>query len=565
MSASWEKIEDVFVSALEHSPDTRETYLNRVCGDDSSLRVEVESLLASHEQARDFIEAPAVAFVSDLITEHSDDDISQAINGQRIGSYQLIREIGRGGMGTVYLARRADEQYEKFVATKVVRRGMDTEEIVRRFRNERQILAHLEHPNIARLLDGGTTDDGRPYLVMEYVEGTPVNEYCDTHRLTTNERLRIFRTICQAVQHAHQHLVVHRDLKPSNILITKDGTPKLLDFGIAKVLNPELSALSMEQTLTELRVLTPDYASPEQVRGEKLTTTSDVYSLGIVLYELLTGHRPYRSLSTPPHELARVICEQEPAKPSTAITRVEVITHGDTKASITITPESVSRTRATQPDKLRRQLSGDLDNIILMALRKEPARRYTSVGQMASDIQRYLENLPVGARKNSFKYRAKKFVRRNWVGVAAAGVIVLSLMGGMVATLWQAREARAQASAAQTEKAKAESINAFLAKMLKYSNPLVAVPGTNGSATTMQDVLDEAAKRLETGEFANQPEVRAELEKIIADSYYGQGKQELYLQHLKEYVRLQKSLNREDHPKPLVADSSWAGILLTDR
>ena len=426
----WEQLREMFRVAIEHEPQQRAAYLDQACDHNPALRAEIESLLASHDHANDFIEMPAFANTLKVITELPVEQLA----GQRIGQYKIIREIGRGGMGTVYLAERADEQYQKLVAIKVVRRGMDTEDILRRFRNERQILANLDHPNIARLLDGGTTDDGLPFLVMDYVEGMPVTDYCDHHRLTTNKRLKLFRMICAAVQHAHQHQVVHRDLKPSNILITTDGTPKLLDFGIAKVLNPELSALTVEQTLTELRVLTPDYASPEQVRGEKIKATSDVYSLGVLLYELLTGHRPYRSTSTPTHELARVICELEPAKPSTAITSVEVITHGETKPQTTITPESVSRARDTQPDKLRRRLSGDLDNIVLMALRKEPARRYQSAAQLSSEIERHLTGLPVIARQDSLGYRIGKLVLRRKARIAAAAVVVLALLLGIVAT-----------------------------------------------------------------------------------------------------------------------------------
>jgi serine/threonine protein kinase len=545
----WGQLREMFRVAIESKPQQREAYLDEACANDPLLRVEIESLLASHDRAEDFIETPAFAGGVKAITESP----GEQIEGQRIGQYQIIREIGRGGMGTVYLAARADEQYEKLVAIKIVRRGMDSEDILRRFRNERQILANLDHPNIARLLDGGTTRDGLPYLVMEYVEGKPVTDYCDQHRLPTSERLQLFRTICEAVQHAHQNLVVHRDLKPSNILITEEGTPKLLDFGIAKVLNPELSALPTDHTLTELRVLTPDYASPEQVRGEKLTTTSDVYSLGIVLYELLTGHRPYRSTGTPLHELARVICEQEPVKPSTAIANIEIVTHGETKPR-TITPESVSSARDTLPNKLRRGLSGDLDNIILMALRKEPVRRYATVSQFSEDISRHLDGLPVVARKDTFKYRATKFVRRNRLGVAAAVVILLSLLGGIVATIWQAR-------VAQREKVRAESISNFLEKMLAFSNPSFKVPGKKGGETTMKDVLDEAARRLDSEEFSNQLEVKARLEKIIGDSYGGQGRQDLWEEHLQKYIDIQRGLHGENDPQTIAATATLAAIL----
>jgi TolB-like protein/predicted Ser/Thr protein kinase len=425
----WGELKELFRIAVEHEPPQRAAFLDQACASDPALRAEIESLLASYDHAGNFIETPAADGAIKAIAELSVEQFA----GRRIGSYRLIREIGQGGMGTVYLAERADELYKKLVAIKIVRRGMDSDDIVRHFRKERQILASLENPNIARLLDGGTTEDGRPYIVMEYVEGTSVTEYCDEYRLTTNARLALFRTICEAVHYAHQNLVIHRDLKPSNILITENGTPKLLDFGIAKVLNPETPTDLTERTRTELRALTPDYASPEQILGEKPTRASDVYSLGIVLYELLTGQRPYRSLNLSAHELARLVCEQEPVRPSAAVNQVEVVTRGH-NAPRTITPESVSRARDTQPKKLRRQLTGDLDNIILMALRKEPQRRYESAAQFSADIGRYLDGLPVLARKDTFAYRAGKFVRRQKKGIWAASTVLMALLIGIVAT-----------------------------------------------------------------------------------------------------------------------------------
>ncbi|MCU1263882.1 MAG: serine/threonine protein kinase [Acidobacteria bacterium] len=529
----WPQVEKIVSAALESAPEQWPALLDQACADNAQLRAEVVSLLGYQEKVVNFIEQPALA-----LTPESFLDSGLALTNQRLGSYKLLREIGRGGMGTVYLAERADEQYQKLVAIKIVRRGMDTDDILRRFRNERQILASLDHPNIARLLDGGTTDDGLPYLVMEYVEGVPVTDYCEAQRLSTNERLQIFRTICAAVQHAHQKLVMHRDLKPSNILITPDGVPKLLDFGIAKVFNQTVAEPSAEYTLTGLPVFTPYYASPEQVRGETLTTTSDVYSLGLLLYELLTGLHPYHSRNTPPHELVHIICDQEPARPSDAIADFRL-----QKAE----SETSFRTEIGNPKSLR----GDLDNIILMALRKEPARRYASVDQFSEDVRRHLDGLPVVARKDTFKYRATKFMRRNRLGVAAAAIILLSLVGGMVATAWQARAARA-------EKVKAESVNTFLKRLLTYSNPLVNVPGKSGGETTMKDVLNEAAKRLDSPEFSSQLEVRAQLEKILADSYFGQGRQDLWEVHLKKFIAIQTSLYSEDSPQTIEATAQKA-------
>jgi serine/threonine protein kinase len=553
LNEAWHRIEEVFVAALEHNPATRESYVEKECGADVSLRAEVQSLLASHEQARDFIEAPAVAFVHELLpveltSDEAAADAASSVDGQRVGNYEIERELGRGGMGTVYLAHRADDQYKKLVAIKIVRRGMDTQDIVRRFRNERQILASLEHTNIARLLDGGTTGDGVPYIVMEYVEGVAITNYCDEHRLKTSERLQLFRTVGAAVQYAHQNLVVHRDLKPSNILVTADGTPKLLDFGIAKLLSPELSADTAEHTLTELRILTPDYASPEQVRGETLTTTSDIYSLGVVLYELLTGHRPYHLINHAPHELARVIGEQEPTKPSTAAASIEILTRGDgAKPQTAITPESVSLARDTQPDKLRRRLSGDLDNIVLKAMRKEPARRYDSAAQLAADIERHLDGLPVLARKDTFNYRAGKFVRRHKAGVAAAALVAASLMTGVIVATWQAHVAARERDRARVEATKAERINIFLQDMLAFSNPSWSSPNTQkGREVTINEMLDEVAPRLES-ELSGQPEVKAALERTIGDSYTSQTRNELAERYLKAALDTDLKLYGEDN------------------
>jgi serine/threonine protein kinase/tetratricopeptide (TPR) repeat protein len=385
------KLTEVFESALERAPDEREGFLAEVCEGDDALRNQVETLLESYRHTGDTDSTPKLL----IDTEATEVSVNPFI-GRRIGSYKLVREIGHGGMGAVYLAMRADEEFQKRVAIKLIKRGMDTDFIIRRFRNERQILAGLDHPNIARLLDGGTTEDGLPYFVMEYVEGQPIHYYSDTHRLSTTERLRLFLKACGAVEYAHHNLIVHRDLKPSNILVTSEGTPKLLDFGIAKLLNPDIAPQTLDPTTMNLRLMTPEYASPEQARGEAVTSASDVYSLGVLLYELLTGRRPYKIQGRAPEEVARVICDIEPEKPSVAIFRSERVKLSDERF-IDITPESVSATRDGSPENLRRQLTGDLDNIVLKALRKEPQRRYRSVAQLARDIERRLQGLPISA------------------------------------------------------------------------------------------------------------------------------------------------------------------------
>jgi non-specific serine/threonine protein kinase/serine/threonine-protein kinase len=494
---------DLLDEALKRQAAERAAFLSQACAGDATLRSEVESLIASFEQSPDFIEASALAGIGELFSEE------QPMEGRRLGHYQLVRELGRGGMGAVYLAERADEYREK-VALKLVKRGMDTEFVVRRFRHERQILASLHHPNIARLLDGGTTEDGLPYFVMEYIEGEPVDEYCDHHNLSIIERLKLFRTICAAVHYAHQNLVIHRDLKPGNILIAADGTVKLLDFGIARILNPEISQ-TVEKTATMMRLMTPEYASPEQVRGEQVTTASDVYSLGVILYELLTGHRPYRITSILPSDIERVICEQEPIRPSTAITRVEERLTAD-GTSVRVTPEQVSRTREGQPEKLQRRLRGDLDNIVLMALRKEPQRRYASVEHFSEDIRRHLEGLPVTARKDTPGYRAAKFIRRHKVGVGAAALVLLSLVAGLIGTITQAR--RAQAAQARAERLLKEARGLTSQLLFEFHDSIEKLPG----ATPARALLVKRALQV-YGELARETGNDEGLKEELATAY----------------------------------------------
>jgi len=434
----WSQIENIFVAVSPLAPAQRESLLAKQCGDDLELRREVEAMLASHDKAEKFIEAPAFVFGGEWLGEHA---IEREEAGERLGPYELLHEIGEGGMGAVYLATRADDQYRKQVAVKLIKRGFDTEDMRRRFRHERQILASLDHPNIARLIDGGTTNDGRPYLVMDYVEGAPITRYGDEHELSIRERLAMFRTVCSAVHYAHQNLVIHRDLKPGNVLVTADGTPKLLDFGIAKLLDTEVAETS-EHTVTMLGVMTPEYASPEQVCGEQVTTASDVYSLGVLLYELLSGHRPYRITSRRPDEIVRVICEVEPDKPSTAgrmhtADRRKGATHREGQPA-TEGQKSIQQSAIRNAKFLR----GDLDNIVLMAMRKEPARRYASVEQFSEDVRRHLEGLPVIARKDTFVYRGTKFVNRHRFGVAAAALVVVSLFLGIVLSVREERKAQ---------------------------------------------------------------------------------------------------------------------------
>ncbi|MEN3332354.1 MAG: eukaryotic-like serine/threonine-protein kinase [Blastocatellia bacterium] len=425
----WPQVEEILHHALGLPRGERAAYLIHACGGDEALRKEVESLLAFDEPEDGFLESPAPPLV--------DADLEPAAGiapGHRIGAYEVAREIGTGGMGAVYEAVRADDQYRKQVAIKLIKRGMDTDFILRRFRNERQILANLDHPNIARLLDGGATEDGLPYLVMEYIEGQPITEYADERSLPTAERLKLFRSVCAAVEYAHQHLVIHRDIKPNNILVTAEGVPKLLDFGISKLLSTDRSGDTA--TATAMRLMTPEYASPEQVKGEAITTASDVYSLGVLLYELLTGHRPYRLKSRAPHEVFKAVIEEQPEKPSVAVTHDDGIVSREGATRSPLAAVSTTRRREGQPAKLRRRLRGDLDNIVLMALRKEAGRRYASTAEFSEDVRRHLEGLPVIARKDTFVYRGAKFIRRHRAAfLAASAVALLCLLAG-VALFW---------------------------------------------------------------------------------------------------------------------------------
>jgi serine/threonine protein kinase/tetratricopeptide (TPR) repeat protein len=505
----WQRINEMFHAALVLDCEERSAFLVAECDGDDALRVNVEALLTSHHEAEGFIQGSVFADAAELLVE----DEAQAMIGQHIGLYKIIREIGRGGMGTVYLATRDDDQYEKQVAIKVVKRGMDTDLVLDRFRNERQILAGFDHPNIARLFDGGSTENGLPYFIMEYIEGQTIDEYCDGQRLSTAARLELFRTVCSAVQYAHQNLVIHRDIKPSNILVTADSVPKLLDFGIAKLLDAEANQ-ARATTAIMLRVMTPEYASPEQVRGEHVTTVSDVYSLGVLLYELLSGHSPYHFKTLLPQDIAQVISDSEPEKPSTVINRVEEVTTGGRKGR-KLTPESVSKTRDGRPEKLRRKLAGDLDNIVLMAMRKEPSRRYSSVGQFSEDIRRHLEGLPVVARKATLSYRGAKFIRRNTVAVVAASVISLILIAGVAATGWATHVARRERARAEAAGARAERRFNQVRKLahsvlFDYNEAIQDLPG---STPVRERLVKDALEYLDSlaGEANDDPSLQREL------------------------------------------------------
>src|SRR6266576_5660358 len=455
----WKQIEAIFEQALELKANERAAFVQKSCTGDEELRREVESLLESHASAGGFIDDRSL-FISEAGLKDDDEDVRV---GQLIGAYRIVREIGRGGMGAVYLAERADEQYRRRVAIKVIKRGMDTDAVLRHFRKERQILADFDHPNIARLFDGGTTVNVLPYFVMEYIEGVPIDQYCTVSALSIEERLELFLQVCTAVSYAHRHTVIHRDIKMSNILVTSEGIPKLLDFGIAKILQPGAGPEAL-MTMTGVRPMTPEYASPEQVRGGPVTTASDVYSLGIVLYELLVGRSPYRFTSRSPLDLAREITDTEPPRPST----------GAGGKDLKLDPTGIRNSKV---------LKGDIDNIVLMALRKEPDRRYQSVEQFSEDIHRHLGNRPVLARKDTVRYRAAKFIQRNKLAVAAALLLLASLVAGLIATTWQAH--RATVEKARAEKRFNDVRHLAHSVLFDYHDAVKNLPG----ATPVRELL----------------------------------------------------------------------------
>lgn len=471
----WKQIKEIFDEAAELNKSAQVQYLDSACSEDTDLRQAIEKMLAVENDAESFLEESPL--------ETLEKSNQEELSNQHLGSYKLLKEIGRGGMGRVFLAERYDKEFKKKVAVKIVKRGMDTDDILRRFRHERQILAQLEHPNIAHLIDGGTTEDGLPYFVMEYVEGEDIISYSDSHKLNLNERLKLFCEVCAAVQFAHQNLVVHRDLKPSNIIITQNTIPKLLDFGISKL----LTATDDQGTVTSLGMMTPAYASPEQAKGKNVTTATDVYSLGVVLYELLTGHLPYHFDSNNPNEMAQVISSTEPQKPSLAIHE-------------TNNPKS----QIPSPKSLR----GDLDNIVLMALRKDVERRYSSVEQFSEDIRRYLSNLPVRARSETFGYRAVKFLQRNRIAATASVLVFLTLFGGIIST-WR------QSAIAENERKLAEARFNEVRELannvvFKYHDEIKNLPGS----TKVREMLVKDAltylDRLSQNSLAN-PNLQREL------------------------------------------------------
>lgn len=525
----WTEADSLFQELLALTPDQRASHLRRAAGDDEELYQLVADLLRSLDTASELLEnrTLVVSAQDALLAEDpvghgplAGGDFSGGEEvGRRLGAYRLLEEIGRGGSGTVYLAERVDGEFDQRVAIKLLRRGLDTDDLLARFRAERQILASLNHPNIARLLDGGATDDGRPYLVMELVEGTPIDEYCKTARLTIDERLRLFVTVGRAVGYAHRNLIVHRDLKPSNILVTGDGTVKLLDFGIAKLLDDSAREHSTPHTRTGMRLLTPEYASPEQLLGGPITTAADIYQLGVLLCRLISGQRPYATGSRSQFELERAITEAPPRAPSTLV-------DSDFAASC-----------RTDARRLARRLRGDLDTIVLVALRKEPERRYPAVGEMVADVERHLAGQPLVARPDTWGYRTRKLIRRHPGRAAVAIAAILALAGYLGTLVRHAERVEAERDRALVESAKVREVSDFLISLFEASDP----DQTDGQTLTALDLVRRGEAN--AGLLDDRPAIKAEMLGVIGGLYIQLGEFERAEQLLRDALAIKRDLH----------------------
>lgn len=510
----------------------------RVCPD-PELRRDVLSFLACEPESAGYLEA----FVESLAAKRPE---PPDLAGKHIGAWRLLRPLGRGGMGLVYEAERVDGAYEQRSALKLLTTALVGTEAYERFLGERQILAGLEHPAIARIVDGGVTEDGTPWFAMEHVEGEPIDAYCDRRRLGIRERLELILQVCTAVEHAHRRLVVHRDLKPANVLVTEERQVKLLDFGIAKLLDAEGAAQAAPPTRTALRMMTPEYASPEQVRGAAVTTASDVYQLGLLLYELLTGHRPYVLGHRGAGELERVICEQAPTRLSSVILREETV-----KPSTGVSPstvEEVCRLRRSSPARLRRRLRGDLETIVLKALRKEPDRRYGSADRLAEDIRRHLAGLPVTARPDTWIYRGRKFLGRHALGASAtaAGLFLATGLTAFYMIRIQGERDRAEAALdrVQAEAAKAQQVGEFLTGLFRSADPREA----RGAELTARELLDRGVEQVDR-ELAAQPEIQANMLRVLGRTYLELDVYDRAESLLTRALELHRQVLGENHPE----------------
>ncbi len=542
---------EVLADAQELDPEGRESFVGEACRGDEALRREVLSLLNCDELTVDILDGGPLPLRGFDRKDPAGGSTSQLYEGRRIGPYRVERMLDEGGMGTVALAVREDG-FRQRVALKLIKTGMLSEEVLSRFRTERQILGRLEHPNIAGIHDGGTTEDGMPYFAMEYVEGETISDYCEARQLSTRGRLELFRKVCSAVQVAHQNLVVHRDLKPGNILVTSGGVPKLIDFGIAKPLGAELAAQSLKTTQGR-SPMTPKYASPEQFGNERITPASDVYSLGVVLFQLLTGEFPYPVDSLSPSELERVICEVEPRKPSTAVWKRPERRAVEETAADHRAPERPGKPApgVAERRRLAGRLAGDLDHILLKALRKEPRHRYGSVEKLSDDIRRHLEHLPVDASKGAFTYRAGKFIRRNRLALA----VVLLILGSSVTTTVLWRRAGSAEEQAVLERDRATQALGLLKDSFKASNPNQA----KGRNPTALDVLEEGKRKVEALE---DPALKADVLDTLGSVYKNLGRYAAAKELLTRSLDIRCGIHSGDHADLAKAINNQASLHL---
>jgi eukaryotic-like serine/threonine-protein kinase len=529
----WQRLNELFFHAARLQGAERQAFIARETQGEHELERELLALLERGDERRG---SPPTRTLGGGLSLTPREE--RSLVGRVVANYQLVSVLGRGGAGTVFLGERADKQFSGKVAVKVVDRA-GAADLGMRFRAERQILASLNHPNIARLIDAGETDDGQPYLVMEYVEGKPLDQYCDESRLDLRKRLKLFIDICAAVQYAHQNLIIHRDLKPANILVTADGTAKLLDFGIAKLLNRNNSSnTASELTRMNERLLTPEYASPEQIIAGAVTTATDVYSLGIVLYRLLTGLRPYDlSGATSQLEMERAICVADPPRPSASVQRAmqSAPAHGEQPIA------ALALARGVSPERLRRRLIGDLDAIVMRALRKEPQHRYTSVERLVADIRHYLENEPVQARQGNWIYYTQRFVRRHTTAVAASAGFLIFVIAVAIVMSIQRQSIAAALERATHDRERAEKVSQFMLDVFSAADPF-----TNfGKEPTARILLDQAARTIQS-DLTQQPEVRARLLEAIGRSYRRMGQPERAVAYLQDSLRIQRQLLQKD-------------------
>jgi len=525
--ARWQQIQSLFEQLVDVGADERMARLGEVCGDDWELRSSVQSLLQSDAKREDALLHAIGEAAESLLEQHQD-----RLIGTRIGPYRIVSILGHGGMSIVYRGERDDAQYQQIVAIKVLLHATLHPRLRSRLHSERHILATLDHPSIARLIDSGDLEDGTPYLVMEHVDGESIDSYCDARTLFIRERIELFVQVCAAVQYAHRNLVVHRDIKASNILVTSEGVPKLLDFGIAKLLAPESISHTLPVTRLQERILTPENAAPEQVLGRPITTATDIYGLGVLLYQLLTGRSPYRLLSYSQLQLERAICMDEPVRPSQMV--ISKLS-GEKEAD----RSRISDRRGLSPQRLRSRLSGDLDAIVAMAMRKEPDRRYPSVEALADDLNRHLLGQPVRARKGDWRYNGAKFLRRNLLAVVSVAAVFLGLALFAGVMFWENHRIELERQATAQERDRAQQVSAFLVDVFSQADPFNA----QGKEPTAKDLLDRGAEKI-SGNQGLQPEVRAQLLESIGLAYRRQGLSEKSIPLFEQAV----AIRRQERP-----------------